>query len=107
MNEVPDQNWEENVDTASESMSKDELVQALKESLKCNEEITAGQKLLATHLKVLCYKNGGTLTYTKDEFDAAAKEDHALNMDYEVVDGKEVCELRLHPREKKADLDTL
>lgn len=92
-----------NLDAALESMSKEEIALALTESIQRTEEITSSSKLLLTHLKVLCYKNGGTLTYTKEEFDAAAKEDSAFDMEYRMEDGKEVCVLRLLPREKKAE----
>lgn len=103
MNETSGQEAQVNLDAALESMSKEEMAQALREAMQHAEEITSGSKLLATHLKVLCYKNGGTLSYTKDEFDAAAKEDHAFNVEYATDDGKEVCILRLLPRQNKAD----
>lgn len=103
MNEEIRQETEEKLNTVLESMSREELAQALRESIQRSEEIESSSKLLVTHLKVLCYKNGGTLSYTREEFDAAAKQDHAFDVGYGADSGKEVCILRLLPREKKAD----
>ncbi|MDA8441344.1 MAG: hypothetical protein M0Z55_03115 [Peptococcaceae bacterium] len=88
------------VEAALEAMSKEELAQALTEAMQRAQEITSSTQLLVTHLKVLCYKNGGTLSYTIDEFKAASKQDYAFHVAYETENEKEVCFLRLLPREQ-------
>ncbi|MBP1626407.1 MAG: hypothetical protein H6Q00_882 [Holophagaceae bacterium] len=88
------------LNAAMESMSREDLEKVVKESVARAEELEGSSMLLATHLKVLCHKNGGTLAYTKEEFDAASKADMAFNVEYGVKDNKEACILKLTPREK-------
>lgn len=94
---------ENKLNSALETMSREEIVGILTELMKHSEETENGSKLLATHLKVLCYKNGGTLTYTKDEFDAAAKDNRVFSVNYEADNEKEICILRLQRRHKIDD----
>ena len=89
------------LDASLEKLSKEELLQALKNTIKQSDEVTSGAKFLMNHIKVLCHRNGGTITYTKDEFDAAAKEDPDLTENYGLDGKKEICILKLVPREKK------
>lgn len=103
MNEESSMDQEDKLKLVLEKMSREEIIQALKESIKHIEEQESGSKLLATHLKVFCYKNGGTITYTKEEFDAAAKQDHEFSVDYGADNGKEVCILKLTHRPKIDD----
>ncbi|TGE38381.1 hypothetical protein E4K67_10545 [Desulfosporosinus fructosivorans] len=103
MREESNQNQENKLNSTLETMSREEIVQILTELMKHSEEIENGSKLLATHLKVLCYKNGGSLTYTKDEFDAAAKDNRVFSVNYEADNVQEICLLRLQPRQKIDD----
>ena len=103
MKEESSQDQENKLNSTLETMSREEIVQILTELMKHSEESEDGAKLLATHLKVLCYKNGGTLTYTKDEFDAASKDNRAFSINYEADNEKEICLLRLLPRQKIDD----
>lgn len=89
------------LNAAMEKMSRDELVKVVKEAVSRTEELEQSSTLLATHLKVLCHKNGGTMTYTKEEFDAAAKDNLAFNVEYGTENGKEACFLKLAGREKQ------
>ncbi|WP_005031372.1 hypothetical protein [Holophaga foetida] len=88
------------LNAAMDSMSREELVKVVKEAIARADEVENSSMLLATHLKVLCHKNGGTLTYTKDDFEAAAKEDQAFDVEYGTENKKETCFLRLSQREK-------
>lgn len=103
MNEESSLDQDDKLQSVLEKMSREEIVQTLKESIKHFEEIESGSKLLATHLKVLCFKNGGTITYTKEEFDAASKQDNVFSVDYGEENGKEVCILKLTNRPKIDD----
>lgn len=89
------------LNAAVNSMSREELVKVVKEAVSRAEELEHSSTLLATHLKVLCHKSGGSLTYTKEEFEIAAKEDQTFEVEYGTKDGKEACFLTLTPRETK------
>jgi hypothetical protein len=89
------------LDASLEKLSKEELLQALKDTIKQSDEMVSGAKFLMNHIKVLCHRNGGTITYTKAEFDAAAKEDPDLTENYGMDGEKEICILKVVPREKK------
>lgn len=95
MNEGSIQEERTGFDAQLELMSREELVLALKELTKRAEEISSGARLLMTHLKVLCHKNGGKLTYTKEEYEATVKAEPDLGETYGVEDGKEVCIVRI------------
>jgi hypothetical protein len=95
MNEELIQEEKTSLDAQLELMSREELVLAIKELTKRAEEISSGARLLMTHLKVLCHKNGGKLTYTKDEYEATIKAEPDLGETYGIEDGKEVCIVRV------------
>lgn len=80
---------------ALQAMGREELILAVQESMRKCEEISSGARLLMTHLKVLCHKNGGNITYTKEEYDATVKADPDLGETYSMEDGKEVCTVRI------------
>lgn len=88
------------LDAQLELMSREELILAVKELTRKAEEISSGARLLMTHLKVLCHKNGGSISYSKDEYDATAKEEPDLGETYGVEDGKEVCIVCIQPKKQ-------
>ena len=88
------------VDARLEAMTREELLAAFKEKIVESDEIAVGARALMNHLKVLCHRNGGTLTYTKAEFDAAAKDDPDLAEKYAMEGKKEICILTTMPKEK-------
>jgi len=96
---VDTQDIEKKLNSQLDNLSRAETIKILKEAIAHADDLENNSKLMVTHLKVLCHKSGGTLTYTKDEFDAAAKNDFAFNAEYGVKDGKEVCILKLTPRD--------
>jgi len=85
---------------AMQSMSREDLEKVVKEAVARAEELEGQNTMFATHIKVLCHKNGGVLTYTKDEFEAAAKDNQTFQMEYGTENGKETCFLKLVSREK-------
>ena len=95
MNKESIQEEKTGLDAQLELMSREELILALKDLTKKAEEISSGARLLMTHLKVLCHKNGGKLTYTKDEYEATVKAEPELGETYGIEDGKEVCIVRI------------
>jgi len=88
------------LNAAMKSMSREDLEKVVKEAVGHAEELESSSTLLATHLKVLCHKNGGSLSYTKDDFEAAAKDDMTFQVEYGTQDQKETCFLKLAPRDK-------
>ena len=95
---------EQEVDAQLEALTHEELLQAMKESIKKCDELAVGVRSLMNHMKVLCHRAGGTIFYTKDEFDAAAKADPDLEEEYGMEGKTEVCFLRAVPREDQVPL---
>lgn len=89
------------LDLQLEQMSREELILAMKGLTQQAEEISSGARLLMTHLKVLCHKNGGSVTYTKEEYEATARAEPDLGETYAVQDGEEVCIVRIQTRENR------
>jgi len=100
MNQEEQATREKKLNAELGKLSKEELLEVLKNTIKQCDEVKAGAKFLMSHIKVLCHKSGGKLTYSKEEFDKAAKEDPDLIEDYEMDGQIEVCVLKLVPREK-------
>ena len=91
----------EGLQATLELMGREELVLAVKESMRKCEELSTGARLLMTHLKVLCHKNGGSVSYTKEEYEATVKDDPDLGESYSVEDGKEVCTVKIRSKDQR------
>ena len=96
---IDTQDIEANLNSQLDNLSRAETIKILKEAIAHADDLENNSKLLVTHLKVLCHKSGGEMTYTKEEYDAAAKDDFAFTAEYGVENNKQVCIMKLAPRD--------
>ncbi len=95
----------EEMEAALNGMSKKELIEIVMSATAQSEWSMENARRIITHLKVLCHRAGGTLKYTKAEFEKAAADDPQYKEDYVQEDGQEVCLLQVVTKSEESKED--